>query len=126
MPKTTERPFKAMFGARKKQRGPLFGADGIMLADDGGKAELLARSEEHTSELQSRQYLVCRLLLEKKKNKHQDDTYRKHRPHLQITRQCADHTGQLLLPCITPLTLAYSYLIPYHTYHYTSLPLEPL
>src|SRR3712207_8014943 len=29
---------------------------------------VLARSEEHTSELQSRQYLVCRLLLEKKKN----------------------------------------------------------
>src|SRR3712207_7914438 len=29
---------------------------------------LAARSEEHTSELQSRQYLVCRLLLEKKKN----------------------------------------------------------
>src|SRR3712207_7742098 len=29
---------------------------------------LLTRSEEHTSELQSRQYLVCRLLLEKKKN----------------------------------------------------------
>src|SRR5258707_5698698 len=28
---------------------------------------LLLRSEEHTSELQSRQYLVCRLLLEKKK-----------------------------------------------------------
>src|SRR3712207_7373636 len=30
----------------------------------------LARSEEHTSELQSRQYLVCRLLLEKKKRPH--------------------------------------------------------
>src|SRR3712207_6930481 len=30
----------------------------------------VVRSEEHTSELQSRQYLVCRLLLEKKKNKH--------------------------------------------------------
>src|SRR3712207_7412424 len=29
----------------------------------------LRRSEEHTSELQSRQYLVCRLLLEKKKKK---------------------------------------------------------
>src|SRR3712207_7854996 len=29
------------------------------------------RSEEHTSELQSRQYLVCRLLLEKKKNLNQ-------------------------------------------------------
>src|SRR3712207_8951759 len=30
--------------------------------------QLLARSEEHTSELQSRQYLVCRLLLEKNKS----------------------------------------------------------
>src|SRR3712207_7702259 len=30
-------------------------------------ASSLTRSEEHTSELQSRQYLVCRLLLEKKK-----------------------------------------------------------
>src|SRR3712207_8332490 len=48
---------------------------------DGGRSQGLAgggsrvggdahggRSEEHTSELQSRQYLVCRLLLEKKKN----------------------------------------------------------
>src|SRR5947209_19767443 len=33
-----------------------------------GQADMtIARSEEHTSELQSRQYLVCRLLLEKKK-----------------------------------------------------------
>src|SRR3712207_8177757 len=36
--------------------------------DRGGQGEAaLPRSEEHTSELQSRQYLVCRLLLEKKK-----------------------------------------------------------
>src|SRR3712207_7518805 len=34
--------------------------------DDRAVGDL--RSEEHTSELQSRQYLVCRLLLEKKKN----------------------------------------------------------
>src|SRR3712207_7834487 len=34
---------------------------------DEQAAEVAARSEEHTSELQSRQYLVCRLLLEKKK-----------------------------------------------------------
>src|SRR3712207_7808960 len=33
-----------------------------------------SRSEEHTSELQSRQYLVCRLLLEKKKNTHRNTT----------------------------------------------------
>src|SRR3712207_7821647 len=37
----------------------------------GGHARALRhdRSEEHTSELQSRQYLVCRLLLEKKKKR---------------------------------------------------------
>src|SRR2546425_8512481 len=34
-----------------------------------GEGELLRRSEEHTSELQSLAYLVCRLLLEKKKKK---------------------------------------------------------
>src|SRR5258707_4261917 len=35
----------------------------------GGPRSIQLRSEEHTSELQSRQYLVCRLLLEKKKIK---------------------------------------------------------
>src|SRR3712207_7927576 len=39
------------------------------------------RSEEHTSELQSRQYLVCRLLLEKKKS--------------QCTATSKDHTSEL-------------------------------
>src|SRR5258707_10390448 len=36
--------------------------------EECGRFLTLLRSEEHTSELQSRQYLVCRLLLEKKKN----------------------------------------------------------
>src|SRR5258705_8090585 len=56
------------------------------------------RSEEHTSELQSLRHLVCRLLLEKKKNKHQ--AYAIHqiaRPHVnekyQLTiRQCTRRT----------------------------------
>src|SRR3712207_8207141 len=39
------------------------GADQLLPAPGGQQG----RSEEHTSELQSRQYLVCRLLLEKKK-----------------------------------------------------------
>src|SRR5947209_17034392 len=38
-------------------------------SSDAASAIKSGRSEEHTSELQSRQYLVCRLLLEKKKNK---------------------------------------------------------
>src|SRR3712207_7293801 len=37
--------------------------------DARGRLTSVPRSEEHTSELQSRQYLVCRLLLEKKKQK---------------------------------------------------------
>src|SRR3712207_6970244 len=45
------------------------------------------RSEEHTSELQSRQYLVCRLLLEKKKNDNNttDESKKKNR-HYNIKR----------------------------------------
>src|SRR3712207_7063873 len=53
-------------------RGPQAGADGDRARHrhgGGGRGALRGhdRSEEHTSELQSRQYLVCRLLLEKKK-----------------------------------------------------------
>src|SRR2546425_2136637 len=44
---------------------------------------LLHRSEEHTSELQSLAYLVCRLLLEKKKHQQQDLVL----PHIEVTQQ---------------------------------------
>src|SRR3712207_7758042 len=40
-----------------------------------GSPVIARRSEEHTSELQSRQYLVCRLLLEKKKTKKSNNPY---------------------------------------------------
>src|SRR3712207_7206882 len=40
------------------------------LPGDEPRCRVMQRSEEHTSELQSRQYLVCRLLLEKKKKTH--------------------------------------------------------
>src|SRR3712207_8406645 len=44
------------------------------------------RSEEHTSELQSRQYLVCRLLLEKKKQKNAIDySNQQHHYHQSVT-----------------------------------------
>src|SRR3712207_7862713 len=57
--------------ARRKGKRQLVIVEGIY-SMDGDFAKLdellnVARSEEHTSELQSRQYLVCRLLLEKKK-----------------------------------------------------------
>src|SRR3712207_8857868 len=49
-------------GFRREKDEPMVFRGGIQLPD-----ARLSRSEEHTSELQSRQYLVCRLLLEKKK-----------------------------------------------------------
>src|SRR3712207_9014098 len=61
--------------ARKGSRLPAQSLAGVRAVQPGGagRAPVRAlpaesgRSEEHTSELQSRQYLVCRLLLEKKK-----------------------------------------------------------
>src|SRR3712207_8196583 len=81
------RPRDRLLGAqphalRAAPRGPLLraqgGRRGLDVRPGGGdraapaertrgRVRRAARSEEHTSELQSRQYLVCRLLLEKKK-----------------------------------------------------------
>src|SRR3712207_8587035 len=47
---------------QRVDRGPLGRGDPVI-------RDAVERSEEHTSELQSRQYLVCRLLLEKKKTR---------------------------------------------------------
>src|SRR3712207_7331354 len=51
------------------------------------RAGLGLRSEEHTSELQSRQYLVCRLLLEKKKKSHPPPSAAHLAPHLPVRRR---------------------------------------
>src|SRR2546422_8563558 len=65
-PRSTLFPYTTLF------RSPWFGANGGRFPRCGrnqGNANLpvCGRSEEHTSELQSRLHLVCRLLLEKKK-----------------------------------------------------------
>src|SRR2546421_5619667 len=61
----------------------------VGLADKAGEPvrRISHRSEEHTSELQSRSDLVCRLLLEKKKNK-QTATPNKHAPQLHTDEDC--------------------------------------
>src|SRR3712207_7382037 len=87
-PRSTLFPYTTLFRSRPVRRG---GAEAVPRAPRGGPTEArphrrlraaraeaatgelagerseCRRSEEHTSELQSRQYLVCRLLLEKKK-----------------------------------------------------------
>src|SRR3712207_7170631 len=63
-------------GQRHRRRAGGDQLRGVVAAGEQGGV----RSEEHTSELQSRQYLVCRLLLEKKKthsNPYPDNTERK-------------------------------------------------
>src|SRR3712207_7187617 len=89
-PRSTLFPYTTLFRSapqRSVVRGewPLLadlvcGADAVLLATEeerdwfalalSGRVDPARRSEEHTSELQSRQYLVCRLLLEKKKKPH--------------------------------------------------------
>src|SRR2546422_6895639 len=51
------------------------------LWDAGNEDAGTLRSEEHTSELQSRLHLVCRLLLEKKKKRNKKDTTRQETRH---------------------------------------------
>src|SRR5215203_6645908 len=60
-PRSTLFPYTTLFRSRAVRE--------LRYEDGPGPtpAQRRARSEEHTSELQSRQYLVCRLLLEKKK-----------------------------------------------------------
>src|SRR5947209_20225031 len=64
-PRSTLFPYTTLFrSGRRGRRGRPPSAAGRRAWPRAPRA----RSEEHTSELQSRQYLVCRLLLEKKKN----------------------------------------------------------
>src|SRR3989449_4651818 len=63
---------QAEFIVREILHGPRFGPEVAAAAPqiDARQVYVRARSEEHTSELQSRLHLVCRLLLEKKKRPH--------------------------------------------------------
>src|SRR3712207_7463711 len=78
-PRSTLFPYTTLFRSRRSRaagRGrsslhssvPANAREPRALVRDRDEVGLDNRSEEHTSELQSRQYLVCRLLLEKKKN----------------------------------------------------------
>src|SRR2546429_1596582 len=83
-PRSTLFPYTTLFrsiGAEAVRTGPDEGGNRLSspartrLAGTG----VLVRSEEHTSELQSRLHLVCRLLLEKKKQKYKRKIAHKNR-----------------------------------------------
>src|SRR5258707_11077533 len=66
--KNTRRPGRNIDPKDERQRSRTGRNRPLRRPDFSGAFTAPPRSEEHTSELQSRQYLVCRLLLEKKKN----------------------------------------------------------
>src|SRR2546422_1882516 len=93
-PRSTLFPYTTLF--RSRDRRPNLRRE-IPLAGVGARAALHRvylerRSEEHTSELQSRLHLVCRLLLEKKKQNDQHTTH----PH-----QTAEYTADSRYPSRT-------------------------
>src|SRR3712207_7472792 len=96
-PRSTLFPYTTLFRSRLGPHGPDRRAERPAGAARGGPRlpprrrqhppERHGRSEEHTSELQSRQYLVCRLLLEKKKI------------------QSTNHTPLMFTLCVSYLTI---------------------
>src|SRR2546422_1581857 len=77
-PRSTLFPYTTLFRSRRMRTDPesaTFCRQGSAVEShppgglDAEPRAVVSRSEEHTSELQSRLHLVCRLLLEKKKNK---------------------------------------------------------
>src|SRR3712207_7875177 len=87
-PRSTLFPYTTLFRSRHAARQPrdlalellrearLHDVDRRRQHHADAEADEQERSEEHTSELQSRQYLVCRLLLEKKKKTQQKNLIR--------------------------------------------------
>src|SRR5687767_15690737 len=86
-PRSTLFPYTTLFRSRLRS----LGQDDQLL---GPRVEIPLeepRSEEHTSELQSLAYLVCRLLLEKKKTQH--------RPDSQSSPECRSTPTTLVTAC---------------------------
>src|SRR5436305_8119098 len=68
-PRSTLFPYTTLFRSRRTEPNPASASRSSRRVSSASAHRPGARSEEHTSELQSRPHLVCRLLLEKKKKK---------------------------------------------------------
>src|SRR5258708_20484485 len=91
-PRSTLFPYTTLFRSRKialvAQAELFLAAGNARLHDRGQGLQFFHRSEEHTSELQSPDHLVCRLLLEKKNTRFKHHT----------TDRCVDLPRSLLPP----------------------------
>src|SRR2546422_2238746 len=93
-PRSTLFPYTTLFRSSAEDIGAVVLQNGLRVRDVATEA-VGTRSEEHTSELQSRLHLVCRLLLEKKKK----TTYSRcqHRQHRKCRglRRCRTTTARM-------------------------------
>src|SRR2546422_7937203 len=89
-PRSTLFPYTTLFRSEFEDErvNSLLGQQLTDEFDGGREVHFRRRSEEHTSELQSRLHLVCRLLLEKKKTKKNNTDYTKH----DMQRSRSTHT----------------------------------
>src|SRR5262245_60459769 len=96
-------PIRPKVGKMTKPLRSALRATGIMLPSRDRSAVLTSRSEEHTSELQSLRHLVCRLLLEKKKEKDQNPIAARltHAVVEHNARLTAKHNGLTISPTHT-------------------------
>src|SRR2546425_7239153 len=90
-PRSTLFPYTTLFRSEKQQRGFLQPGGSLRRKQArppsfAGKIFPRKRSEEHTSELQSLAYLVCRLLLEKKKTTDNECLHRQLEPTRLLSR----------------------------------------
>src|SRR2546425_7642895 len=92
-PRSTLFPYTTLFRSREAEaRSDALGqqvADAVL-----ARERMKERSEEHTSELQSLAYLVCRLLLEKKNAKERSHVH----IHLHVEQGAAVQAGDFLVP----------------------------
>src|SRR5258708_26025826 len=97
-PRSTLFPYTTLFrsttpGTPRWRKAPFLRHRALALSARGASSPL--RSEEHTSELQSPDHLVCRLLLEKKKNRTQLQCFPFPLPQLLDQRRvaCSNHSA---------------------------------
>src|SRR2546422_7920472 len=94
-PRSTLFPYTTLFRSPRLRELPVVVLTASDSEQERSAVRAADRSEEHTSELQSRLHLVCRLLLEKKKNRIE----KKHR-HAPTSSPAAASTTSSAPPCI--------------------------
>src|SRR5207302_6633719 len=97
-PRSTLFPYTTLFRSRRR----IGGRAGKRNRPSPDRVRADSRSEEHTSELQSRENLVCRLLLEKKKKKKKKITKRKKEKKVRHAFTCKIIHGRSHCDANTP------------------------